>query len=143
MLYLYITCNKKILSKNVLAYCGYSPTSSYFLLLSEHKHCYNAATNSNSEYARSRIVTSLLGSVGTGTKKDESSTGRVWAAGFYHVTAHSCLARVLKLMNRLFFFNFPNFFSGRGKPRITETADTWVRLCVCMCVCVCVGLKLF
>jgi len=40
--------------------------------------------------------------VGTGTKEDESSTGRVWAAGFGHVTARSRLASVLKLMNRLF-----------------------------------------
>jgi len=45
---------------------------------------------------------SLRGSVGTGTKDDESSTGRVWAAGFHHVTASSRLARVLKLMIRLF-----------------------------------------
>jgi hypothetical protein len=44
----------------------------------------------------------LRGSVSTGTKKDRSSTRRVWAAGFHHVTARSCLARVLKLMNRLF-----------------------------------------
>jgi uncharacterized protein YifE (UPF0438 family) len=56
-----------------------------------------------------------------GKKEDESSIGRVWAAGFHHVTARSRLARVLKLTNRL--FNFPNFFSGHGKPRITETAD--------------------
>ena len=48
------------------------------------------------------MVASLRGSVGTGTKEDESSTGRVWAAGFHHVTAHSRLARVLKIMNRLF-----------------------------------------
>jgi hypothetical protein len=54
--------------------------------------------------------------VGTATKEEESSTGRVWAAGFDHVTAHSRLARVLKLMNRL-FFNF-QMFSGRGKPWI-------------------------
>jgi len=60
------------------------------------------ATNSNSENARSRMVASLRGNVGTGTKEDESSTGRVWAAGFHHVTARSRLARVLKLMNRLF-----------------------------------------
>jgi hypothetical protein len=44
----------------------------------------------------------MLGSVSTGAKKDESSTGRVWAVGFHHVTACSRLARVLKLMNRLF-----------------------------------------
>jgi hypothetical protein len=43
----------------------------------------------------------LQGSVGTGTKEDESSAGRVWPAGFHHVTARSCLARVLKLMNCL------------------------------------------
>ena len=48
------------------------------------------------------MVESLRESVGTGTKVDESSTGRVWAAGFHHVTARSRLARVLKLMNRLF-----------------------------------------
>jgi hypothetical protein len=44
----------------------------------------------------------LWGSVGMGTKEDESSTGHVWAAGFHHVMARSRLARVLKLMNRLF-----------------------------------------
>jgi len=38
----------------------------------------------------------------TATKEDESSTGRVWAAGFHHVTARSGLGRVLKLMYRLF-----------------------------------------
>jgi hypothetical protein len=30
-------------------------------------------------------------SMGTGTKEDEPSTGCVWAAGFHHVTARSCL----------------------------------------------------
>jgi hypothetical protein len=60
------------LLKNILAYCGYSSTSPVFLLLSEHKHCDNAATNSNSENARSRIVASLRGSVGTGTKRKYS-----------------------------------------------------------------------
>jgi hypothetical protein len=44
----------------------------------------------------------LWGSVSTGAKEDESSTDRVWAAGFHHVTGRSRLARVLKLMNRLF-----------------------------------------
>jgi hypothetical protein len=88
------------LLKNILAYCGYSPTSPFFLLLSEHKHCDNVATNSNSENARSRIVESSTGkntgiekSVGTGRKEDESSTGRFWAAGYHHVTASSRLAR--------------------------------------------------
>jgi hypothetical protein len=44
----------------------------------------------------------LQGSVITGTKEDESSTGRFWAVVFYHVTTISLLQPVLKLMNRLF-----------------------------------------
>jgi len=84
--YLYITCNKKhLFIKKIWVFTDFS----IFLLLSEHKHCYNMAINSNSEKARSRMVASLRRSVGTGTKEDESSTGRVWAAGFHHVTARS------------------------------------------------------
>jgi hypothetical protein len=41
-------------------------------------------------------------SLGTATKEDKSSTGRVWVAGFHRVTARSRLAHVLKFMNRLF-----------------------------------------
>ena len=37
------------------------------------------------------MMASLRGSVGTGTKEDESSTGHVWAAGFHHVMARSQL----------------------------------------------------
>jgi len=48
------------------------------------------------------MVESLRGSVGTGKKEDESSTGRVWAAAFHHVMARSLLGRVLKLINSLF-----------------------------------------
>jgi hypothetical protein len=48
------------------------------------------------------MAASLRGSVVTGTKEDESSTGGVWPAGFHNVTARSRLARVLKFMNRLF-----------------------------------------
>jgi len=91
------------LLKNILAFCGYSPTFPFFLLLSEHKHCNNAATNSNIESARSRMVASLRGSVGIRTKEDESSTGHVWTAGFHHVPAHSHLVHSLKLTNNLFF----------------------------------------
>jgi hypothetical protein len=54
---------------------------------------------------------SSAGSVSTGAKEDESSTGRVWAAGFHNVTSRSDLARILKLMNRL-FIQFSNFFFG-------------------------------
>jgi len=90
------------LLKNILAYCGHSPTSTFFLLLYEHKYCDNMASNSNSENARSRMVANLRVSMGTWKKEDESSTGRIWAAGFHHFTAHSHLARVFKLMNHLF-----------------------------------------
>jgi hypothetical protein len=48
------------------------------------------------------LEASLWGSVDTGTKEDESSTGCVWAAGFHHVMAHSRLAHDFKLMNCLF-----------------------------------------
>jgi hypothetical protein len=40
--------------------------------------------------------------MGTGTEEDESSTERVCTAVYHHVTARSRLARVLKVMNRLF-----------------------------------------
>jgi hypothetical protein len=49
-----------------------------------------------------------MGSVGMGTKEDESITGRVWDAGFHHVTARSRLVRILELMNQL-LLNFPIF----------------------------------
>jgi len=48
------------------------------------------------------MVANSAGKRGYGDKEDEPSTGRVWAAGFHHVTALSRLARVLKLMNRSF-----------------------------------------
>jgi hypothetical protein len=84
------------------------------------------ATNVNSEKATRRIEANFAGILGTGTKEDESSTKRVWAAEFQHFTAHSSLARILKLMSRL-FVDFSNLFSGRGKPRITESANTGAR----------------
>jgi hypothetical protein len=57
-----------------------------------------------------------------GTMEDESSTGRVWAAGFHHVTARSRLADVFKLTNSLFLI-FSNF-SGLDKPPIL---NQWIR----------------
>jgi hypothetical protein len=56
---------------------------------------------------------SSAGSLSTGTKEDESSTWRVWAAGFYNVAARSCWLRVLKLI-KVQFFLFP-FFSSAVK----------------------------
>jgi len=67
------------------------------MLLSEHKHCNNAATNLNSENARSRMMASLWGNMGVVMNEVESSTGRIWAAGFRHVMACSRLAHVLRL----------------------------------------------
>ena len=107
--------------KNILSYCGYSPTSPFFFLLSVYKHCDNMATNSNSEHASSRMVASLWGSVGVGTKKDKSSTGRFWTARFHHVTARSPLAHVLKL-TKILFLEFSKFYFG---PR--WKADNWHR----------------
>ena len=66
------------------------------MLFSANKIRNYAATNSNSENARSRMLASLRGGVGMVTKEDESSTGRVWAAGFHHFTARSRLARVFE-----------------------------------------------
>jgi hypothetical protein len=40
----------------------------------------------------------LQGNVSTAAKEDETSTGRVWAAQFNHVAAHSRLMRILKMM---------------------------------------------
>ena len=62
-MYTHTAIRKSYLLKNIVAYCGYSPTSAFFFLLSVHKHCDNAATNSNSENARSRMVASLQGNV--------------------------------------------------------------------------------
>jgi hypothetical protein len=65
----------------------------------------------------------LRGSVSTGAKEDESSTGHIWAAGFHHVTARSRLAGILKLTNSFISLIF-QFFGGRSEARVTEMADT-------------------
>jgi len=72
----------------------------------------------------------LRGSMGTGTKEDESSTGRVWAAEFHHVTAHSRLACVLRLMNHL-FLSFSKFFSSCSKLRILGSACIYLQNVAC------------
>jgi hypothetical protein len=53
----------------------------------------------------------LRESVGMGAKENGSSNGHVQAAGFHHVRARSCLACVLKPMNRL-LLNFQIFFQA-------------------------------
>jgi len=72
--------------------------------LFEHKNCNNAATTI---IRTARTLEAKWWQVCEeawvrGKKEDESSTGRVWAAGFHHVMALSLLARVFKLMNRSF-----------------------------------------
>jgi hypothetical protein len=65
----------------------------------------------------------LRGNTSTGTKEDEPSTGKIWAAGFHHVTACSRLAGILKLNELLISLIF-KFFPRCGEPWITETTDT-------------------
>jgi hypothetical protein len=67
------------------------------------------------------MLASLQGSMSTRTKKNESNTGHVLAAGFHHVTARSRLAC---------FETYEPFISvtfhivlGRGKPWIIENID--------------------
>jgi hypothetical protein len=60
--------------------------------------------------------------MGMGTKEDESSTGRIWAAGFHQLTACPRLAHFETY--EPFVSLISNFLGGRGKPWITETTDT-------------------
>jgi hypothetical protein len=62
----------------------------------------------------------LRGSMGEGTKEDESSTGRIWAAGSHHGTACSHLACISKLVNHL-FVKFSKIFRATVG---TVSADT-------------------
>jgi hypothetical protein len=68
-------------------------------------------------------MASLRGSVCTGTKEVESSTGRVWASGFHHVTARCRLGARFETYEPFISLIF-QFFSDSSKPRTTETADT-------------------
>jgi hypothetical protein len=61
-------------------------------------------------------------SVSTEAKEDESSTGRVWTAGFHHVTIRSRLSGVLKY--EPFISLIFQFFSGRGELRIL---NQWIK----------------
>jgi hypothetical protein len=62
----------------------------------------------------------LRGSLSMAAKEDELSTGRIWAAGFHHVTTRSRLACVLKPFISLIF----HFLGSLGEPRITDIMDT-------------------
>jgi hypothetical protein len=90
-------------------------------MLSEHKHCDNAANNSNSENARSRMVASLPRRVGTGTKEDGF---KYWArlrcsiSPCYGSFSLSARFETYEEFISLIF----QIFSGRGKPRIRRPA---------------------
>jgi hypothetical protein len=64
--------------------------------------------------------------VGTGTKEDESSTGRVWDAGFHHVTARSRLAPFETC--EPFTSLICHFVFGPRQAADTESVDTGARL---------------
>jgi len=112
---------KFYLPKNILAYCGYSPTSPLFLLLFEHEHWDNAATNSNSKKARSRMVASLRGSVGTGQRKMSQVLG---VFGLLDFTMLRPVLASLAFWNlwTVYFLSFPIFFSGRCELPIRRCA---------------------
>jgi hypothetical protein len=67
-----------------------------------------------------------------GTNEDKSSTGRVWAAGFYPVMARSHLAPFslgarFETYEPFISLIFQNFF-GPWQTADTESADTGARL---------------
>jgi len=105
------------LLKDILAYCGYSPTSPFFLLLSEHKHCDNAATNTNSENAISRKVGKFARKRGYG---DKGRWVKYWAPLGCWISPCYCplsLGARFETFER-FISLIPILFSGRGKLRI-------------------------
>jgi hypothetical protein len=112
----YPVVRKCYLLKNILAYCGYSLTSPFFLLLSEHKHCDNTATNSNSENARSRMWQVCGEAWVRGQRKMSQVLGAFGMLDF------TMLRPVLAL-----FILFSKFFSGRVKPRILNPRIRGVR----------------
>ena len=73
----------------------------FFFFFPKHKHCDNAATNSNSEKARSRMVASLRGSVATGTKEMSQVMGEFGLLDFTMLRPVLAWRAFLK-MNRLF-----------------------------------------
>jgi hypothetical protein len=73
------------------------------------------------------MVASLRGSVCTGAKGDESSTGRVgcWISPRYGPFS---LGARFETYGPFISLIFRIRFLGRGQPRITETADTAVHI---------------
>ena len=125
--YLYINCNKKILfvKKNILAYCGYSPTSPFFLLLSKRKNCDNVAT-------------AVIRTARTLEAEWWQVCGEAWVRGqrkmspvlgTFGLLDFTMLRPVLAWrafwnLWTAYLFNFPIFFSVRGQP--------WIRQSTCI-----------
>ena len=86
-------------------------------------HCDNAATNSNSENARSRMVASLWGSVYTG---DKGSWVKYWAClGCWISPCYGPFWLGARFETyELFISLIFKLFSGRSISYITETLDT-------------------
>jgi hypothetical protein len=110
---------KFYLLKNISVY---SPTSPFFLLLSEHKHCDNAPPNLNSKNARSRMVASLRGSIGSGTREVKywaclgcwiSQCFGLFSPGTRFETYEQFISLIFKI-----------FFCAAVNCGLTETADT-------------------
>ena len=119
--YLYINCNEKPLFVKKS-----QPTVGIHWLL--HSSCCYLNTNTvitQQLFQKARTLEAewwqVCREAWVRGQRNESSTGRVWAAGFHHVMACSCLACILNLMNHL-FLPFPKFFSGHSKPQIQKSA---------------------
>jgi hypothetical protein len=127
--YTCINCNNKILFvKKCLGLLWVFTDFSILLVASEHKHCDNVATNWKSENARSRMVASSAEKRGYGDKgRWVKYWARLdcWISTRYDPFSLGALFETYELFISL-ILQF--FFSDRGKPQITETAHTGVRL---------------
>ena len=126
IIYLYLTCNNILFVKKYLSLLWVF--TNFSILIAFWTHCDNAATNSNSENAKSRMVASLQGSVGTGTKEDESSVGLL-----DFTTLRPILAWMFWNLWTIYFFNFPNFFQaevncGYGVPPVFVVSSSVMTL---------------
>jgi hypothetical protein len=65
----------------------------------------------------------LRGSMSTGTKEDETSTGRIWAAA-YHMWHPFSLGARFEAYDTFLYLIF-KFFSGRDKPWILNQLVRW------------------
>ena len=110
-------------------------------MLSEHKHCDNAATTLNSENARSRIGCRFAGKCGYG---DTGRRVKYWAClGCWISPCYGPFPLGARFETyEPFIYLIFQILSGCGKPRITEIADTESTDTGSACMCVCVYIVL-